>query len=116
MMSRRAGSGHTAEMPEAENDDVHDYLFARFVDPAVALEPAQCANDALLDRELGRPASGLNFFRVEEDEGIVADPAAIAAGVIETRFQAERSADYADAVVDLHVFRRAEIVDLRVLL
>jgi len=44
------------------------------VDPAVGFEPAKGADDALFDRELGLPAGGLDFFRIEEDEGIIANP------------------------------------------
>jgi hypothetical protein len=87
-----------------------------FVNPAVGFEPAEGANDALLNREFGFPARGLNFFGIEEDEGVVADPAFVAAGVFDFRRHAEGGADVADALVDLHVFGRAEIVDLRVVL
>ena len=89
-------------------------LVTRIVDPAVGLEPAKRFHDSLLDGEFRFPAGGLNFFRVEKDERIVANPAAVAAGVVEPRLQPECRADEADAVVDLHEFRRAEVVDLRV--
>src|SRR5678815_3627280 len=69
-----------------------------FIYPAVGLEPPEGLHDALLDRELRFPAGGLNFFRVEKDERIVANPAAVAAGIIEPRLQAERGTDAADAV------------------
>lgn len=55
------------------------------VHPAVSLEPAERADDALLDGELGFPAGGLDFFCIQENEGVVADPAAIAAGVFKFR-------------------------------
>src|SRR5438067_7753816 len=76
------------------------------VDPAIFLQPAHGADDALFNRQPRLPAGRLDFFRVEEDERIVTDPAAVAAGVFEFRFQAERRADEADAVVDLHILRR----------
>ena len=91
-------------------------LFSALVNPAVGLEPAQRFDDALFDRELGFPAGCLDFFRVEKDEWIVTDPALVAAGVFELRFQAERGAKVAYALVDLNVFGRAEVVYLRVVL
>ena len=93
-----------------------DRLMPVFVNPAVSFEPAQSADDALLDREFSLPAGGLDFFRVEEDKRIVSDPAFVAAGVFDLRRHAEGGADVADALVDLHVFGRAEVVDLRVVL
>ncbi len=93
-----------------------DRLMPVFVNPAVSFEPAQSADDALLDREFSLPAGGLDFFRVEEDKRIVSDPAFVAAGVFYLRRHAEGGADVADALVDLHVFGRAEVVDLRVVL
>lgn len=85
-----------------------------FVNPTVGFEPAEGSDDALFDGELGLPAGGLDFFRVEEDERVVADPAFVAAGVFDLRRHAEGGADVADALVYLHVFGRAEVVDLRV--
>ena len=87
-----------------------------FVNPAVGLKPAEGADDTLLDREFVFPAGGLDFFRVEEDEGVVANPAFVAAGVFDFGRHAEGGADVAYALVDLHVFGRAQVVDLRVVL
>ena len=53
---------------------------------------------------------------VEEDEGVVADPALVAAGIFKFRGQVQGLADGGDAVVDLHVFGGAEVVDLGVVL
>ena len=58
----------------------------------------------------------MDFFRVEEDKRVVANPAFVAAGVFDLRRHAEGGADVADTLVDLHVFGRAEVVDLRVVL
>ena len=85
---------------------------AGFVHPLVLLQPLEGADDALLDGEGGVPAGGADFLGVEEDERIVADPAAAAAGVFEGGFQAKTFADVADGVVDLDVFIGAEIVNL----
>src|ERR1035438_5796322 len=73
---------------------------ALVVDPAVLLEPLKRAGKALLDGQLWFPAGGAGFFGVEKDEGIVADPAFVAAGVFEIRFQSQRTADEANRVVD----------------
>src|ERR1039458_6860023 len=86
--------------------------FPQFINPAVGLEPAKGFHDALLDGEIGFPAGRLNFFGLEKNKRVVADPAAVAPGVTQLRFQAERPADEADAVLDLNILGRAEIVDL----
>ncbi len=93
-----------------------DRSMSIFVNPAVGLKPAEGADDTLLDREFGFPAGGLDFFSVEEDEGVVANPAFVAAGVFDLGRHAEGGADVADALVDLHVFGRAEVIDLCVVL
>src|ERR1035441_6682046 len=82
-----------------------------FINPLVLLQPCQRAPDALFNLQRRFPAGALNFFCVEENERVVADPAAAAAGVFELRFQAERATDVADGFVDLHIFVRAEVVD-----
>ena len=98
-------------MPETENDYVHG-LVAGFVHPTVGFEPAESFDDALLDRELRFPSGGLHFLGFEKDKRIVSDPTTVATCIFEGRFQTERGANVADTLVDLNVFRRAEIVDL----
>ena len=102
-------------MPEAKNDEVHGSA-AGIIDPAVGLEPAQGLDDALFNRQLGTPAGGLNFFGIEENEGIVADPAAVTSGILKLWFQPKRGAEVADAIVHLYVFCCAQIIDLGVVL
>lgn len=75
-----------------------------FVNPTVGFEPAEGSDDALFDGELGLPAGGLDFFRVEKDEWVVADPAFVAAGVFDLWGHAKRGTDVANTLVDLHVF------------
>ena len=93
---------------------IAERLMSVFVNPAVCFEPAKRSDDALLDRELGFPAGGLDFFRIKEDEWVVADPAFVATSVFDLWGHSQGCADVADALVDLHVLGRSEIVDLRV--
>ena len=85
---------------------------ARFIDPLVLLQPFQRPLDALFNRQRGFPAGGADFFGVEEDERVVPNPAFITAGVFKLWLQPKRAAEVANGVVDLNIFRRAEVVDL----
>src|SRR3989304_2793535 len=84
----------------------------RRVHPAIRLEPAEGVDDALFDGELRFPAGRLDFFGVEEDEGVVADPAPITVAEAQFRLEAQRPADDANGIAHLHVPGRAEVVDL----
>jgi len=74
------------------------------------LEPLERADDGLLDGQRGFPAGGADFFGVEKNERVVADPALLAAGVFQFGFEAERAANETDGIIDLNVFVRAEVV------
>src|SRR5438552_3775224 len=67
-------------------------------------------DDAFADRQPGFPAERANLARVEKDEWIVADPAALAARVFKPRLYAHLGADPADRLVDLAVFIRAQVI------
>ena len=84
---------------------------AGFVHPLVLLQPFKGADNALFDGEGGVPAGGADFRRIEEDERVIAHPAAAAAGVFEGGFQGKGFADVAHGVVNLHVFVGAEIIN-----
>ena len=79
--ARQARRGHRPEMPQAENRNF--MLWSRALPDSA--EVVDCAHDSLADRQLRRPAERPDPGRVEKDEWIVADPAAIAAGILELR-------------------------------
>ena len=86
------------------------YCSSSFQHPLVPLQPLQSTNDGLLDRQFRAPTGGFHLVDVEEDERVVPNPAAVAAGILEARLHAQMVADAADRVVDLHVFIGAEVV------
>ena len=58
-------------------------------------------NDALADGQLRLPAERANASRVEKDEWVVADPAALAAGSRSARADSRDGGDPADRIIDL---------------
>ena len=64
-----------------------------------------------MDRELGLPAEAAHFPAIEEDEGVIADPALLAAGVFEAGVEPELVRDPADGVGELAVAGNAEVKD-----
>src|SRR5204862_2960918 len=79
--------------------------------PGVGAQVVERAHDALLDCQLRDPAQAPHARAVQEDEGAVADPAALAAPVGEPRRDAEGPGDPADGVVDCAVLVGAEVED-----
>src|SRR5665213_2401237 len=84
--------------------------------PAVLRQPVHGADDAFADGEPRLPAKCCDAGGIEKNELVVADPAARAAGIGELRRHAEMAGDPADGIVDLAIFRCAEIVDVDLLL
>ena len=80
----RAGGGHRAEMPQAEDRELHVVLLE---DPAILRKPVDGPQHALADGELRLPAERANASRVQQDERAVADPSALAARIGQLRAQ-----------------------------
>src|SRR5262249_17370968 len=80
--------------------------------PRVLLQVPQGAQDPLADRQLRPPAEGAHLAGVQEDEGAVADPAALAAGVAAPRGDPQLSADPAERVVHRAVLLGAQVEDV----
>src|SRR5687767_1358382 len=78
----------------------------------MSLEVLERADDARANREPGPPADGANLRGIEEDERIVADPAALAARVVDGRRGPKVPGDPANRLVDVAVLVGAEIVDV----
>ena len=78
----------------------------------VRLEPVECADDRLLDRQRRLPAERADARAVEVDQGRVAGPAAPAAGVLDRRRDAEVRSDDRDGVVEDHRLVGTEVVDV----
>ena len=79
---REAGGGDRAEVPETRGRDLHARASSSV---GIRLQVVERANDAFADRQLRRPAERADPRGVEEDERAVADPAALAAGVLQHR-------------------------------
>src|SRR5262249_12244910 len=80
--------------------------------PWIRLQILERADDAVTDREPRRPSDRLHLRRLEEDEGAIADPAAIATRVGELRRDSKMSGDPADGIVYLAVLVGAEVEDV----
>lgn len=80
--------------------------------PTILCKPGERAYDSFADGELWLPAKRTYACRIKKNEGIVADPATITAGVMERGRQA-KMADYpTDRVIDLAIFAGAKVEDV----
>ena len=77
-------------MPEAE--DAIPSCCAPLEDPAIRVQPVEGADDALANGQLRLPSERANARGVEEDERVVADPAALAARIGQLGIDAEMAA------------------------
>src|SRR2546425_11775702 len=84
--------------------------------PAVCPEVVERPDDAFPNGQLRFPAQRSNSRRVEKDEGAVAYPAAVTAGVDSHRIDPKVPTDPTDGVVDLAVFVGAQVEDVDLVL
>src|SRR5581483_11373675 len=66
----------------------------------------------LANAELRLPAEAPHLPGIEEDEGVVPDPAALTAGIAAFRVKLEVAGDPADRIVHLAIFIGAEVEDV----
>src|SRR5439155_2062647 len=78
--------------------------------PRVRLKIADGADDPVADRHRRPPPQRADAGAIEKDERTVADPAALAAGVVQTRRNAQLLANPTDRIADLAVVVVAEVV------
>src|ERR1700722_14539385 len=78
----------------------------------MAHEKLQRLGDAVFDGLRRRPAETPDPRRVEEDARAIADPAALAARVLDLRRHAHRAGDDPDALVDIDPVVLAEVEDV----
>src|ERR1051325_9002360 len=95
-----------ARGPERERSRAH------LQQPRVLAQVRKRLENAVADRELGRPAQRSHLLAVKQDERVVSDPAAIATRVLASRLDTERFADPANRVVDLAILVGTEIEDV----
>src|ERR1043166_6809940 len=75
-------------------------------------EVFQCCYDAGLDGQLRCPTKGTDPAAVKEDEGIIANPAALAPRVDQLGRNVEPPTNPANRLVDLAIFILAQIEDI----
>src|SRR5262245_8528383 len=80
--NRRRLEARVWYFPGSRSLDIGD-SHALLVDPLILPKPLERPPDALLNSERRFPTRRLNLLCVEEDERVVADPAAVASGVLE---------------------------------
>src|SRR5262249_43748174 len=87
-------------------------LCSRIEDPFICLKPIDGKFDRFTDAQSRRPAKSTNAACIEINEGNIADPAAIAAGIGEARGKTQPVGDPTGGILDFAIFVSAEIEDV----
>src|ERR1043166_351600 len=82
-----------------------------FEHPLIGLQPLESPDDAVANGQFWFPAGGLNLLGIQKNKRVVTDPTPVTSAVIEPQLQTQMRANPTDGVVDLAIFRRAQIVN-----
>src|ERR1019366_4949165 len=82
------------------------------INPRIGPEIIESPDDAIVDRNFRRPAQTSDLRAVEEDERTVTDPTALAAGVRQTRRDAETLRNPANGLIHFAILVGTKVVDV----
>ena len=105
-MPRATRGSDAAEMPEAEDGDIHRRWSTHwFCWSHCSVRTMLCSMVSVVFQPVARI-----FLVSRKMNGLSPTQPLFAAGIFQFGFEAERAANQADGIIDLHVFVRAEVV------
>src|SRR6185437_8489666 len=88
------------------------HLSPRLEKPRIGLQVIDCFDHRLADAEVGLPAKLRDARGIEINERAVADPPALAAGIVAPRLKADALADPGERLIDGAIFRCAKVKNM----